>query len=74
MANHVTITHKITAKSIATTIRMPGGVRITKTWHKMADNSFVLDNCNTWEDEELPEDVIREADRVPSGICALLAG
>jgi hypothetical protein len=68
----VTISHKITANAIATTVRMPGKPPMTKTWQRMADGSFVLNNCNTWEDEDLPEEIAREAERTPSGICGLI--
>lgn len=69
----ITISHRITANSIVTTVRMPGKTPITKTWHRHpSDGSFIMDNCNTWEDEDLPDEVAREADRTPSGICSLM--
>lgn len=72
MGETITITHKITSKAIATTVRMPGRRPMTKKWERMSDGSFMLNDCNTWEDEDLPDEVAREADRCPSGICTLL--
>lgn len=74
MVDTITITHKITANKAATTVRMPGLKPITKTWHYQQDGSYMLDNCNTWEDEKsLPGCVADEADRCPTRVCSYLA-
>jgi hypothetical protein len=73
MPETITITHRITANKVATTVRMPGQPPMTKTWHYQ-DGAYILDNCNTWEDEEsLPECVAEEADKCPTRVCSLLS-
>lgn len=73
MPETITITHQITADTIATTVEMPDGNKITKSWLLRQDRSFVCDSNKTWDEEpSLPEAVADEADRVPSQICSLL--
>lgn len=72
MSQAVTITHRITDKGVATTLRMPGKPPMTKTWKQMKDGSFMLDTCNTWEDEDLPPDISDAAERCPHAIVGLL--
>ena len=68
----ITITHKITSKKIATTLRMSGHAPMTKTWHRQKDGSFMLDNCNTWEDEGFSDNLAYELDRAPTNLCNCL--
>lgn len=70
----IEIVHKITPNKCSTSLRMPGKPRIKKTWYRQADNSFMLDGPKGWEDENLPEEVIREIDRSPVSLCNEFAG
>lgn len=68
----ITITHKITSKKCATTLRMSGHTPITKTWLRQKDGSFMLDNCNTWDDEGFSGELAYELDRAPTNLCRIL--
>lgn len=65
----VTIIHQITKRGVFTTLRMPGRKQIKKAWLRQSDGSFMMNDCNGWEDEDLPEDIVREVDRSPTSIC-----
>jgi hypothetical protein len=68
----ITITHRITAKKATTTLRMPGREPISKTWIAQADGSYMMDTCNGWEDEDLPEEVLDAVDRSHTSVCRML--
>lgn len=68
----ITITHKITAKKAATTLRMPGREPITKTWLAQKDGSYMLDTSKAWEDEGLPDEVQRAVEHTGTDICWLM--
>ncbi|MDW4809953.1 hypothetical protein NQ359_24010 [Escherichia coli] len=66
----ITITHRITATKAATTLRMPGRESITKTWIAQRDGSYKMDARKGWEDEGLPDEVLRAVDQSCTSICA----
>lgn len=70
----ITITHKITAKKASTTLRMPGREAITKTWIAEKDGSYTMDTIKGWEDEGLPDEVLRVVEQTCTGVCYMLEG
>jgi len=68
----ITITHRITAKKAATTLRIPGRDPITKAWIAQRDGSYMLDTTVAWEDEGLPEEVLRAVDHTCTEVCFML--
>jgi hypothetical protein len=69
----ITITHRITATKASTTLRMPGRSLITKTWVAQRDGSYKMDTRQGWEDEGLPDEVLRAVDQSCTDICATLS-
>lgn len=68
----ITITHKITTKKARTTLRMPGREPITKTWIAQKDGSYMLDTNTAWEDESLPDEVLRAVEHTCTNVCWML--
>lgn len=70
----ITITHKITARKASTTLKMPGREPITKAWIAQKDGSYMLDTKKAWEDEDLPDEVLRAVEHTCTDVCWMLEG
>lgn len=68
----ITITHKITAKKASTTLRMPDREPITKAWLAQKDGSYMLNTSKAWEDESLPDEVLRAVEKTCTDMCWML--
>ena len=73
MADVVTITHKITANAVETTVEMSGHAPITKSWNRKPGGGMIGNTAIWWDEEDdIPEEIADAADRAPTHICSLL--
>jgi hypothetical protein len=68
----IVITHRATAKGVATTLECPWSEPITKTWSREGKR-YVMHNMHDWDEEPaLPDELKELVDHSMTGLCRLL--